>query len=201
MRTRPVLGALGLALAALAPFLPVDLRSPALAAGAGLLVLAAADGRSRLPRPRNPAAAILLASLAVSFLVAAADGVTFLRQVRAQARMSPVERRDAFLEYSVGLTGPQIAELQRTLPEDASVLVLFNSVRNEYAAEVLGYLLRPRRLHLWTEGPRFQLVDGRAAALPDEAWLARRGIRWALLVDGRIGSRVRAVPLHEVPRL
>lgn len=201
MRSRPVLGALGLVLLALAPLVPDDLRSPALAAGAGLLVLAAADGRTRIPRPRTAAAALLLASLAVSLLVAAADGVAFLRQVRAQARMSPVERRDAFLEYSLGLTGPQIAELQRTLPEDASVLILFNSVRNEYAAEMLGNLLRPRRLHLWTEGPRFHLVDGRAAALPDEAWLARRGIRWALLFEGRIGSRVRALPVDEVPRL
>lgn len=206
MRVRAALAVLGgllalggaLLFAVPSPF--DDVRSPAVAGGLALLALAAGCGDSRLS-PRNLAGTLLLASLLTSVLVTAGEGVAFLRQVRTQAAMSPTQRRDAFLEYSVGMRGSDLAEIQRTIPEDASVLILWNSRRNGYVAQLLTYYLRPRRVYFWRGGPAFHLLDGRAVGLPDEAWLRSRGIRWAVLLQGRLGSRARAVPLDEVPRL
>ena len=207
MRARPVLLALGaiLALGGLALFAvpsPLeDLRSPALVSGLFLLALGAAAG-DRVPSgPLSAPRALLLASLLVSLFVAARDGVAFLRQARTQAGMTLSQRRDVALQELKGLRGQELAEAERAIPEDAAVVVLFNSARNRHAAELLAYYLRPRRLHFWREGGFLQLVDGRAVALPDEAWLQRRGIRWALLLGGHQGDRVRALRLEEVPRL
>lgn len=205
MRLRPALGVLGalLLVAGLGLFVrstPLDdLRSPLLLGGLLLLGLALAAGslRVQVTAPR----ALLLASLLASVGAVAADGVEFLRQVRTQAGMTSVQRRDAALEETVGLRGAELAEAQRILPEDAAVLVLLNSSRNLYAAQLADYYLRPRRLYYWRDGPQFQLVDGRAAALPDRAWLEARGIRWALLLEGNLGNRLRALPLEEVPLL
>lgn len=206
MRLRPgllVLGALltagGVALFALPGALD-DLRSPALASGLVLLGVGAAARDFRVPASPGFPGWLLLASLLVSLVAASTEGVAFLRQVRSQAGTSLDERREAALAYRADLLGEELAEAGRALPSDASVLVLFNSGRNTFTAQLLAYYLRPRRLYFWREGGAFQVVDGRVLALPGAGWLQERGIRWVLLLGGRTGSRVKVLPLAEVPR-
>lgn len=154
-----------------------------------LLALAGAAGRRvRLPREMG----LVVLGLAVSLGPLAVGSVTFLRQVRAQWRMSPEERRAAFLDYQVGLDLAEIEEVRRLVPEDASMLVLQGWHRDAYTLQLVHYLLQPRRLYRWREGPPFALLDGRPVALPDRQWLEDRGIRWVLEVYGREGRRVRA---------
>ena len=206
MRVRPGLATLGGVLllggvvlfAGSTPF--DDLRAPLAASGLLLLALAAVAGDTRLPDPLGVPGALLLASLLVSLLAVAGEGVGFLRQVRTQAGMTLDQRRDFALEDLLHFRKEELAEAQRVLPADASVLVLFNSAQNRHPAQLLAYYLRPRRLYFW-QGAPFQLLDGRVLAMPDEAWLRSRGIRWALLLGGHRGLRVRVLPLEEVPRL
>ena len=203
MRLRPGLLALGalLALGGLALFAastPLDdLRSPAVASGLLLLALGAAAGPTRLPVPLGVPGRLLVASLLVSLFVAAGEGVGFLRQVRAQAGMTLEERRDVALEDRVHFRKGELARVQRLLPEDAPVLVLFRGGVNLYPAQLLAYYLGPRRVYFWRWGApperRFRWAAG-----PDPGWLRSRGIRFVVRVGGL--SRLRVQPVEEALR-
>lgn len=201
MRLRPVLLALGALLAAggvalFAVSTPLeDLRAPALACGLLLLGLGAFAGEARLPAPLGAPGALLVASLLVSLGVAAGDGVKFLRQVRAQARMSLDGRRDFALAELANLKSGEVARLQQALPADARVLVLFQGRRSLYPAQLLAYYLRPRPVYYWKRAP----ARGRAE-MPEEAWLRSRGIRWIVRLRGGLEQRFEVRRLEEGPR-
>lgn len=123
---------------------------------------------------------VLAVHLAVCAVAMDAGLLTFARLARAQWNLTHAERADRWAEYQ-RLHPEDVRTLQRTLPRDAAALVLIRDRQQTsvFMAGLLHLYLQPVRLY-------------RHPGIPDEAWLARRGIRWRIDITR---GRPQAVPL------